>query len=267
VPRVYALLLLLTGPLRAGLPVVSPVDTGWQESPDPVTARLTAMYGAVMLTRGQPPPTIRFRDEAELAAFQASLDTATLTLAGRRLTLQAPAAAELVAARDELAAMGIRLQARGSGPAGRSYATSVANWRSRLLPALRHWVAAGKLPSAEAARIRALPDDKQIAAVLSLEERGLWCGTRLDATILASVAAPGSSQHHSLLAIDLVTGDRRLPGVLARHGWHRTVLGDTPHFTWLGVDADELPALGLVPRRHNGITYEILPPADGDGAE
>ncbi|RME20745.1 MAG: hypothetical protein D6798_19780, partial [Deltaproteobacteria bacterium] len=148
-----------------------------------------------------------------------------MTLSGRRVELQAPAAAALAAARDELATMGIALQARGRGPAGRSYATSVANWRSRLLPALRHWVAVGRLSAAEAARIRALHDDAQIAAVLDLEDRGLWCGTRLDATILSSVAAPGSSQHHSLLAIDLVTGDPRLPGVLARHGWHRTVLG------------------------------------------
>ncbi len=225
---------------------------------DPVTARLYAMYGAVLHTRAEPPPVIRFRDEAEVAAFQAGLSTEEVTVAGRTVRLQAPAARALADARDELAALGLTLRLRGARPAGRSYADTVRNWHSRLDPGLRHWVALGRLDPAEAARIQALPDAAQVAAVLELETRGLWCNTDRDASILTSVAAPGSSQHHSLLAVDVAASrDPRVAEVMARHGWFRTVYRDPPHFTWLGVPEASLPELGLVRQSWAGLDFWI----------
>ena len=32
---------------------------------------------------------------------------------------------------------------------------------------------------------------------------------------------------------------------MGKHGWFRTVQGDAPHFTYLGVKPDELKNLGL----------------------
>jgi hypothetical protein len=39
--------------------------------------------------------------------------------------------------------------------------------------------------------------------------------------------------------------DPRARRLLARHGWFQTVLSDLPHFTYLGLDEEELPARGL----------------------
>ena len=58
---------------------------------------------------------------------------------------------------------------------------------------------------------------------------------------MSSAAVPGASQHLSLLALDIA--EYASPGVrqiLAKHGWHQTVLEDYSHFTWLGVSEEEL---------------------------
>ncbi|MGI9056026.1 MAG: hypothetical protein ACR2F2_09525 [Pyrinomonadaceae bacterium] len=61
-----------------------------------------------------------------------------------------------------------------------------------------------------------------------------------------SVAPPGTSQHLSLLAIDLNEYDNpAILQIMARNGWHQTVISDLPHFTFLGATESELPALGL----------------------
>ena len=39
--------------------------------------------------------------------------------------------------------------------------------------------------------------------------------------------------------------DERVRRILASHGWFQTVLSDLPHFTFLGLAEDELPARGL----------------------
>jgi hypothetical protein len=119
-------------------------------------------------------------------------------------------------------------------------------WESRLLPALEHWRRQGKLTAEEAARLRTLTAREQVRAVLEHEGRGIFFSRDFTKSILNSVAAPGASQHLSMLAFDVSEyADARVRAVLARHGWFRTVRGDAPHFTYLGVGEGRLPSRGL----------------------
>ena len=86
----------------------------------------------------------------------------------------------------------------------------------------------------------------QVPEILKLEAAGLFFSSNLKKPILASAAAPGASQHLSMLALDIREHDQpKVRAALARHGWFQTVPGDLPHFTFLGVREEDLPALGL----------------------
>jgi hypothetical protein len=64
--------------------------------------------------------------------------------------------------------------------------------------------------------------------------------------VLYSIAAPGTSQHIAMLAFDANEfRDARVREILAANGWFQTVLSDLPHFTFLGLKEEELPARGL----------------------
>jgi hypothetical protein len=85
-----------------------------------------------------------------------------------------------------------------------------------------------------------------VPEVFTLEEQGMFFAKDLSKSIIYSVAPPGTSQHLSLLAFDVKEfDDRRIRDLLARHGWFQTVVSDLPHFTFLGVEENELPGLGL----------------------
>ncbi|HWS55608.1 MAG TPA: hypothetical protein VN228_15825, partial [Pyrinomonadaceae bacterium] len=87
---------------------------------------------------------------------------------------------------------------------------------------------------------------EQVAAVLELERDGMYFSTDFSKSILHSVAAPGASQHLAMLAFDVAEfRDARVRRLLERHGWFQTVLSDLPHFTYLGLPEEELPARGL----------------------
>ena len=78
------------------------------------------------------------------------------------------------------------------------------------------------------------------------EEKGFFFSKDFSKTILYSVAPPGSSQHLSMLALDVAEYDNeKVRRILAKHGWFQTVVSDLPHFTYLGAAEDELPRLGL----------------------
>lgn len=65
-------------------------------------------------------------------------------------------------------------------------------------------------------------------------------------SILFSVAAPGASQHLSMLAFDINEYDNaKVREILERHGWFQTVRNDKPHFTFLGHRREDLSKLGL----------------------
>jgi hypothetical protein len=216
---------------------------------DPVARRILNEYGAVFIAGGEvlPPPVCIFGGAAEVENFQASARVEGQLIGGVLIELQPAAMRALLAARAEAQAAGLDVTPRdGSESARRGYADTIRLWNSRLLPALEHWHAQGRLGADEAERVRALPVREQVGAVLELERRGIFFSKDFSKSILHSVAAPGASQHLSLLAFDATEyADERVRRVLGRHGWFRTVRNDAPHFTYLGLHESRLPSKGL----------------------
>jgi hypothetical protein len=215
---------------------------------DAVARRVLAEYGAMFVAEGVRLPRVcLFDDEDEVARFQREAGWRAEELGGSVIELQPAAMAALLGARAEAQSLGLDITPRGGSEAGRrGFADSLRLWRSRCDPALAHWCAAGRLDDAEAARVRALPVREQVAAVLELEREGIFFSTDFSKSILYSVAAPGASQHLAMLAFDASEfRDERVRRLLARHGWFQTVLSDLPHFTYLGLAEEELPARGL----------------------
>ena len=216
---------------------------------DPVARRILNEYGAVFMAAGGalPPPVCIFAGAEEVETFQRAARAEARELAGVRVELQPAAMRALLAAREEALAAGLDITPRdGSESARRGYADTIRLWNSRLLPALEHWRAQGRLTHEEAERVRQLPVREQVGAVLDLERGGVYFSKDFSKSILHSVAAPGASQHLSLLAFDATEyGDERVRRILARHGWFRTVRNDYPHFTYLGLPESRLPSRGL----------------------
>jgi hypothetical protein len=218
------------------------------EDDDPVRRRIFADYGAVFVAGNGavPPPAVVFASAREVDEWQAGVPVRRERLGRFEVELQAPAMEALLAARAEARGSGRDVTARGADAARRSYADTVRLWRSRVEPALEHWVVRNRLEAAAAARIRQLSPFEQVPEVLGLEARGIYFSTDFSKSILYSVAAPGTSQHLSMLALDVSEfDDPAVRQTLARHGWFQTVATDLPHFTYLGVDEDRLPSLGL----------------------
>ncbi len=226
---------------------------------DTVTRRLLAEYGAMFLAADsvRVPPACVFRSAAEVERFQCAAQPQAALFGDTMIELQPAALAALVAARTEAQAAGFDITPRGGAEAARrSYADTLRLWASRVEPALAHWLAQACLPAAEVARVRELPPAAQVAAVLALEARGLFCSKDFTKSILYSVAAPGASQHLALLAFDAVEfTNAEVRAMLARHGWFQTVRSDLPHFTFLGVQEKELRGLGLRAHVEQGQTF------------
>ena len=231
------------------------------ELPSEETGRkLLKEYGAVFLARGGaiPPLTVVFRDEKEVAAFQASVPKWTEKIGGVNIQLQAAAMKALAATAAEAANDRVSITPRGSDAATRSYQDTVGLWASRVDPALAHWTAKGRISAAEAGRIRFLSPFEQVAEILKLESGGMYFSKDLSKSILYSVAPPGSSQHLSMLALDVAEHDNpRVRAALAKHGWYQTVISDLPHFTYLGVPEDSLPKLGLKKMSNAGRVFWV----------
>ena len=49
----------------------------------------------------------------------------------------------------------------------------------------------------------------------------------------------------------------RVREILATHGWFQTVLSDLPHFTFLGLNEDQLPGHGLKRVKVDGQVFWI----------
>lgn len=216
---------------------------------DAVSRRVLREYGAVFLAARQvlPPPVCIFASAADVAAFQAEAQTLAAEIGGVTVELQPAAMRALLAAREEAFAQGLDITPRdGREAARRSYADTLRLWNSRLLPALEYWTRQGRLTPQDSDRLRTLPAREQVAAILDLESQGIYFSREFTKSILYSVAAPGASQHLSLLAFDVNEyADEEVRNILARHGWFRTVRGDAPHFTYLGRPEGQLPAHGL----------------------
>ena len=216
---------------------------------NPVAKRILEEYGAVFLAAQSvlAPPVCMFADAESVEKFQAQTQIAETDFDGVTIELQAQALKALLAARQESQNHGLDITPRGGTEAGRrSFDDTLRLWNSRFIPALAHWTEFGRIQLDEAARLKNLPLLIQIGEVLELEKQDIFFSKDFSKSILYSVAAPGCSQHLSLLAFD-ASGfqNKEIRRILAGHGWFRTVQNDLPHFTFLGRQEIELPALGL----------------------
>lgn len=230
----------------------------------PVEKRLFAEYGAVFATTATPPPAIIFADAAHVEAFQSSLSLGRALFGEHEIGLQAEALDALSAAASEVAARSGSITARAADAGGRSYEDTVRLWTRNVTRGIERWERLGRITQERARSLRELTPAEQVAAILNLEEtEQLFFGTFFDRSILYSVAAPGASQHLSMLAFDVAEyEDREVGRLLGRHGWYRTVPNDLPHFTYLGHDQDALPDLGLqrIERTHRERVYDFWTP-------
>jgi hypothetical protein len=218
------------------------------DSGDSLSLRVLKEYGALFVARGGVvlPPVVIFPDQNAVAHWQSNLSIEQAELAGVLVRLQSAAMRALMKAREEAFQAHVDISPRGPDAAQRGYAQTLELWRSRVNPGLQHWVDKGLLSAAEAERIRKLPAPEQVPEILELEERGLYFSKELSKSILLSVAPPGASQHLSMLAFDVKEHDDPVVRlILEHHGWFQTVRSDLPHFTYLGVNKQLLPSLGL----------------------
>lgn len=215
----------------------------------PVDQRLFAEYGALFITKATPPPTISFANAAQVEAFQASLQISKAQIGDYEIELQAEAMSALLAAVTEVERRGLTLTPRAADSSRRSYEETVSLWTRNVNRGLGHWQDEGRMEEEHAWLIRSLEPVEQVAVILELEEQEqIYFGTFFNRSILYSVAAPGASQHLSMLAFDVNEYRHEVvESILNDYGWHRTVMHDLPHFTYLGYREGDLAQLGLKP--------------------
>lgn len=226
----------------------SNLPDGFQKPTDEAARTLFKEYGSVFVARGGAiaPKKVVFKDAADVSAFQSTLSTATESIGRFQLELQAPAMKALKDAIAEAKAQNLSITPRDKDAAKRSYDETIELWASRVDPALKHWVGRGKLTQADADRIKALSPYEQLPEIFKLEAKSIWFSKDMQKSIIYSVAPPGTSQHLSMLAFDVVEHNKNaVRAILAKHGWFQTVTSDEPHFTYLGVPESELTGLGL----------------------
>lgn len=219
-----------------------PVDT------NKTARRIFLEYGAMYLAEnGIKLSNCIFPNEEQVTLFQSSIETRTETIDGTSVTLQRAAMEALLRARQKAASQKLKISPRsGSTAAKRSYDDTRRFWDSRFFPGLAHWVKKGKLKQSDADAARLLPTEKQVEQVLAWEDQSLFFSKDLSKSILYSVAAPGASQHISMIAFDVSQfSDKRVRAILAEEGWFQTVKSDAPHFTYLGLKESDLPSRGL----------------------
>lgn len=228
---------------------------------DPVARRILEEYGAIFLANKKvlAPPACVFTTEEEVTAFQNAAGFVAETIADAEIELQPEAMKALLKARDDAQEEALDITPRGGAEAARrNYEDSMRLWDTRFLPALEYWLAQGRLTSEQVTRLRGLTLHDQVAEVLELEKSGIFFSKDLSKSILYSIAAPGTSQHIALLALDVTEFDNpRVREILAQHGWFQTVLSDLPHFTYLGLKEKDLPKHGLKSVVVDGQTFWI----------
>lgn len=234
---------------------------------DVIARRVYKEYGAVFATSANSrlPSSCFFTSEKEVSDFQARLDTASANVGGVKIELQKSAMEALIKAVAEAETRGIRITPLDGAIAGkRRFSDTVRIWNSRFLPGLDHWVARRKISREDADRAKGLPLVEQLETVFVWESRGYYFSTGKNKPIMSSVAPPGTSQHLLMLAFDIEqAGDPAARRILNSYGWYQTVVGDSPHFTYLGRPENELPGAGLKKVASGGYSYWV----PGDGSE
>ena len=227
---------------------------------DPAQQKLLREYGAVFVARAGvvPPNRVVFKDQHDVGEFQSRLNIKGSEIGGHELELQFVAMDALLAAKAKASAAGFSISPRGADSARRDYDGTVELWKSRVEPALVHWVGNGRMTRDQADRIRSLGPYEQVPEVFALEEEGIYFAKDLSKSIIYSVAPPGASQHLSMLAFDVAEfGVADVRRILADHYWYQTVVSDLPHFTYLGVPVSELNDLGLKKVEHQSREFWI----------
>src|SRR5260370_35053611 len=139
-----------------------------------------------------PPPVCVFSDEEHVSHFQNAAGYAAATIGDSVIELQPAAMAALLRAREAALSEGLNITPRdGAEAARRNYADTVRLWNSRFLPALDHWLQAGRLTQSQTEALRSLPITEQVPAVLELEEEGIFFSKDFSKSVLYSIAAPG----------------------------------------------------------------------------
>lgn len=216
---------------------------------DRTARRIFADYGAVYIAGGViPPARCIFSESDQVEKFQTGAASANEMIDGVSITLQKAAMDALLKAREKAALLKLKISPRGGSTAAmRSYEETRTLWNSRFLPGLSYWVKRGRLTKDEAEKAKWLSTSEQVAQVLDWEDnRQLYFSKDFSKSILYSVAAPGASQHISMLALDVEQfSDKRIRNILAEYGWFQTVKSDLPHFTYLGHKESDLEKWGL----------------------
>jgi len=215
---------------------------------DAVGGKMLREYGAVFVAGNGAvsPDTVVFKNEAEVAAWQKNIRISKENIAGFEIELQTAAMKAYRKAIQEAAQNDLTITPRGADSARRSYVETVALWASRVNPALLHWIEKGRLTEAAAGKIRSLSPFEQVSEIFKLESEGMFFSKDLLKSIVYSVAPPGTSQHLSMLALDVKEhNSQEVREILAKHAWFQTVISDLPHFTYLGISENELASHGL----------------------
>jgi hypothetical protein len=232
---------------------------------NPLARRVLYEYGSIFVstTDVRIPGTCIFADSDEVHGFQAKLKTKRYVIGNAEIELQAAAMDQLQKARTEAIRVGLRISPLDGRIAGaRNYDDTVRIWNSRFHRALSYWVRRGKINFEEAEKARTAAIRKQVDMVVAWESKGYYFSTDFSKSIFYSVAPPGTSQHLSLLAFDVVeSGNPSVRRLLNKYGWYQTIRTDQPHFTFLGVEEAELPRRGLKNVVHQGNSYWV-PDAD-----
>lgn len=220
------------------------------DNSDAVETRILNEYGAIFLAHESvvAPPKAMFADAEEVENFQKEAGFASEYIEGILIQLQPNALEKLLAACAEARTKNLKISPRG-GPeaAKRNFEDTSRLWESRFTPACKYWKNRRKLTVEQIKKLKSLPMKEQVKNVLELEEKEkIYFNTFFNRSILYSVAAPGTSQHLSMLAFDAVEfADKKIRKIFAKHGWFRTVQNDAPHFTYLGYAQKDLKKLGL----------------------
>lgn len=222
---------------------ICPVDK------DAAAKRIFSEYGAIFITENGNifPNKCIFENDQEVEEFQRRLPIKGFNFGGVNIELQEPAMDALLRAQAEATELNLTITPRGGSRAGRrTFSDTLYFWNTRFYPALEYWTAKGKISPEDAEQAKISKIREQLKRVFHWESEGFYFSTDMSKSILYSVAAPGTSQHLFMLALDVEQfGDLRIRNILAKHGWFQTVKSDLPHFTYLGVDEGELPAMGL----------------------
>lgn len=236
-------------------------DSNCSIEKNPLARRVFFEYGSIFVTTTgvRLPRTCIFRSAEEVSEFQKTLETGSDSFNGVEIELQKEAIDQLILARVEAADKGLKITPLDGKIAGRrSYADTVDLWNSRFYRALDHWSRKGRISRGESAAARFLKIPQQVDLVVAWEENGIFFSTDFSKSIFHSVAPPGTSQHLSLLAFDVVeAGNPSVRKLLNKYGWFQTIRTDQPHFTYLGVPEAELPKRGLRNVYHKGNTYWV----------